>query len=135
MKYQIIFLFILFLSGCKSDITKEIPLLNSEERKEIVFPQHWVKQTTFDENTGLTLYRSNTLIGTKKTNMYAIVFDPVKVEFKPVISTTARKVSQFFNDESGDVYAVTNGGYFGVGVSYSLVRWNGETLADNIRSL
>ena len=135
MKYQIIFLFILFLSGCKSDITKEIPLLNSEERKEIAFPQHWIKQTTFDENTGLTLYRSNTLIGTKKTNMYAIVFDPVKVEFKPVISTTAKKVSQFFNDESGDVYAVINGGYFGVGVSYSLVRWNGETLADNIRSL
>ncbi|NGM60804.1 phosphodiester glycosidase family protein [Sphingobacterium sp. SGG-5] len=67
--------------------------------------------------------------------MYALVFDPVNVEFKPVISSTAKKVSQFFNDESGDVYAVTNGGYFGVGVSYSLVRWNGETSADNIRAL
>ncbi len=136
MKYQIIFLFILFsLSGCTSDITKEVPPLNSNEEREIEFPQHWLKQAAFDEVTGLVLYRSSTLIGTKKTNMYALVFDPAKVEFKPVISTTAKKVSRFFADENGDVYAVANGGYFGVGISYSLVRWNGETMADNIRGL
>ena len=123
--------------GCQSDITKIVPPLNQEEenKEKVEFPPHWVKQSVFNGQSEIALYRNNTSVGTKKTNMYALVFDPVAIEFKPVLSATAKKTSQFFSDESGDVYAVANGGYFGPGVSYSLVRYNGETLAGNIPSL
>lgn len=135
-RITLLFIFLLTFVGCKSDINKVVPSLNDTlGDKEIELPAHWNRESVFDEASGMVLYRSNTLIGTKKTNMYALVFDPVKVEFKPTLSASAKKVSQFFSDEEEEVYAAINGGYFGVGVSYSLVRWNGETLADNIRSL
>lgn len=57
-------------------------------------------------------------------------------EFKPVLLTTAKKLSDFNKDETGRVLACINGGYFGSNQSFSLVKYNGASVASaNIKTL
>ncbi len=126
----------LLILGCGSDITKVVPPLNEDqEDKELQLPAHWSKQAVLTTTDGVELYRSTQTVNNKKTNMFALIFDPNKVEFKPVLSPTAKRVSAFYEAEDDGVYAAVNGGFFGPNVSYSLVMYNGEKLADNIPSL
>lgn len=98
----------------------------------------WEKQkglmSTFPK--GIAVYKSNQAVNGKATNMYILAFNPkLNLEFKPVMSTTAKTPSVFYSEEAGEVYACINGGFFGTGASYSLVQYNGIKSADNIKSL
>lgn len=98
----------------------------------------WDKQqglmSTFPK--GIAVYKSNQTVNGKATNMYILAFNPkLNLEFKPIMSTTAKTPSTFFSEEAGEVYACLNGGFFGTGASYSLVLFNGIKSADNIKSL
>ncbi|TJZ61926.1 phosphodiester glycosidase family protein [Sphingobacterium olei] len=140
--YSFLLHILLLLSvSCQSDITKEIPALVDQnplkEDQSVKFPNHWIKQSGIDELNGVDLYKSNTTVGVKKTNMYVMVIDPAKVEMKPILSSAiyGKRVSAYYNDEPGTVYAAVNGGYFWDGTSLSVVRYNAEILSDNIRAI
>jgi hypothetical protein len=68
---------------------------------------------------------------------FAVAFNPKNspIEFKPVLSATAKKPSEFYTQEQGVVYACINGGFFGGNQSYSLVKYNNSVLAANIKSV
>lgn len=68
---------------------------------------------------------------------FALAFNPKisLLDFKPVLSSTAKKPSEFFAQEQGTVYACINGGFSGGNQSYSLVQYNNQVLAPNIKSV
>lgn len=136
-KHFLLFLSLLLaLGGCEAEITKVVPpLIEQTPDDEVTLPAHWTRQTSLTGVEGLKLYRSTKPIGSKNTNLYALVVDPAKVEFKPVMSTSAKRVSAFYEAEGEGAYAAVNGGFFGPGASYSLVMHNGHKSADNILSL
>ncbi|TAE72856.1 MAG: phosphodiester glycosidase family protein [Bacteroidetes bacterium] len=58
------------------------------------------------------------------------------IEFKPVLSSTAKTTTAFFTDEGSNTLAAINGGFFGSGQSFSLVKYNGQPVASaNIKSV
>ncbi|MCA5004378.1 phosphodiester glycosidase family protein [Sphingobacterium bovistauri] len=127
----------IFISGCTKDIERyQSPYVKDkdEESVDVKLPSHWVEHSGSMKDIGFHVYRSERVFNNKKTRLIALVFNPSKVEFKPVISSSAKTVSQFYASEQG-VIASVNGGYFGAGTSYSLILQNGVNLADNIRSL
>lgn len=85
--------------------------------------------------SGIELYFFDTLFEGKKTKAFCLAFDSKKtnIEFKPVVSTTAKKPSDFYKDEPGVIYACINGGFFGGNQSYSLVQYNSAVLSPNIK--
>lgn len=105
----------------------------------VSLPPSWVKAAALSTGmpSGIEVYRNTTAYNGKAMNAYCVAFDPKSVElrFKPVLSATNKKVSQFYSEEAGIKYAAINGGYFGTNVSYSLVKYADTVLAPNIKSL
>ncbi len=105
----------------------------------ISLPSEWTLATPLMNGfpPGIEVYRRTTAFNSKAMNAYCVVFDPqnVSLEFKPVFSSTNKKVSDFFAQEPGTKYAVINGGFFGTNISYSLAQYNGIVQAINIKSL
>lgn len=86
--------------------------------------------------SGIQLYLSKTPVNGKATIAYCLVFDPLaNIELKPVLATANKKVSDFYNEETGTKYACINGGFFGTNASYSLSMYKGQVDAINIKSL
>lgn len=84
---------------------------------------------------GIELYFFDTLFEGKKTKAFCLAVDSKKsnIEFKPVMSATPKKPSDFYKDELGVVYACINGGFFGGNQSFSLVQYNGTVISPNIK--
>ena len=105
----------------------------------ITLPAGWKLSTLLTASfpSGIQLYYFDTLFQGKKTKAYCIAYDSKKttLEFKPVLSATAKKPSDFYKDEPGVVYAAINGGFFGGNQAYSLVQYNSTVLAANIKSV
>jgi hypothetical protein len=87
---------------------------------------------------GMELYFFDSIYAGRKTKMFCVAYNAKNslFEFKPVLSSTAKKLSDFHKDESGKVLACINGGYFGSNQSFSLVKYNGLPVASaNIKTL
>lgn len=55
-----------------------------------------------------------------------------KVELRTLYSSVAKTPSDFVKSQTDEIYALTNGGYFASGVSYSFLRDKGVNKATNI---
>jgi hypothetical protein len=142
MKKLFYFLLVLLLSACSKNnqgnppgnpppVVTIQPLIN--------LPAEWIKATNLMTGfpSGIEVYKRSAAFNGKAMNAYCVVFDPKNssLEFKPVYSTTNKMPSDFYAAEAGVKYAVINGGYFGTNASYSLVQYNGNLQAINIKSL
>jgi hypothetical protein len=105
----------------------------------IQLPPEWTKATSLMTGfpTGIEVYRRTEAFNGKAMNAYCVVFDPKNsaLEFKPVFSASNKKPSELYTQEPGVKYAVINGGFFGTNASYSLLQYNGNVQAINIKSL
>lgn len=109
-----------------------------QEKPVISLGSSWEKQTglmtTFPK--GIEVYKSTQTINNKGTKLYLVAFNPkANIEFKPVLSSTAKTPTAFYNDEAGEVYASINAGFFYGSNSLSLLMYNGTTAAVNTKSL
>lgn len=99
----------------------------------------WKYAATLSQNfpSGIQAFSFDTIYNGRKVKAFCVVFDPStgRFDFKPVMSTTAKTISQFVSSESGLVYVSLNGGYFGGNQSYSLVKYQGVTSAPNIKAV
>lgn len=98
----------------------------------------WEKQeglmSTFPR--GIEVYKSTKRVNNKNTNMYLLAFNPrLNIDLKPVVSASAKTPTAFFNEESGEVYACLNGGFFSGTTSLSLVMYNSTVSSVNVKSL
>jgi len=126
----------------KKDIPKpeeKDPVVVVDDQELIKLPADWLKSSSLTNGfpKGIEVYRRTNAYNNKSMNAYCVVFDP-KVsdfEFKPILPSKNRKVSELYAEESGTKYVCLNGGFFGTNASYSLVMFNGSILAPNIRSL
>lgn len=107
----------------------------------ITLPVYWEKQTALMTGMpyGIEIYKSTTDYSlnagpVRKMKAYAVVVDPKYVDFKPT-SALAKTPQQFVTDEPGTVLACINGGFFGGGASYSMIKYNGSNPASNIASV
>jgi hypothetical protein len=141
---QFIFFFVLIscsksTNGGQIVPSNPVPVNTVATAKLMTLPMGWKLSTTLTSNfpSGIELYYFDSLFSGKKTKMYCFVYDSknTNIEFKPVLSTTAKRPSDFYKEESGIVYATINGGYFGSNQSYSLVKYNGTTSSANIKVL
>jgi len=147
MKHRLIrYLFIfgmLFAACTKSSNTAVTPTQPTNPTPTpstlISLPAGWKLSTLLTASfpSGIQLYYFDSLFQGKKTKAYCIAYDSKKttLEFKPVLSATAKKPSDFYKDEPGVVYATINGGFFGGNQSYSLVQYNNTILSANIKSV
>ena len=144
-KYIALLIFIILFSCSKSSngggVTPPIPTppTTITTAKLMSLPPGWKYSSTISGNlpSGIELYFFDSIYSGKKTKMYCLAYDikNTSIEFKPVLSTTAKRTSDFYKDETGIVYAAINGGYFGSNQSYSLVKYNGAVSAANIKVL
>lgn len=106
--------------------------------KLVKLPAGWKFDTNISNGfpEGVEVYTFDTLFNGNRIKSFAVAFDPKLsyLDFKPTLSSTAKKTSEFFSQESGVVYACMNGGFFGGGQSYSLVKYN-TVLSPNIKSV
>ena len=81
-------------------------------------------------------YKFDTIWAGRSTKAVCLVYNSANtgIEFKPVLSATAKKPTEFFAQETG-VYACLNGGYFGGNQSFSLVKYNNTVTSANIKVL
>lgn len=131
----------LALLGCSGNDDKDINFEFPDPGESVLIqiPEQWEMEEDLmrDFPEGIEVYRNDTPFQGKDLLAYAVVFDPhVKdVEFRPALGSSAKTPSQWYDGAEGEVYAVINGGFFGPGVSYSLVQYQNEILSDNILSL
>jgi hypothetical protein len=105
----------------------------------ITVPTGWKLATSFNTSLpqGVQLFAFDSIYAGRKVKAFCLAYDSrnVALDFKPVLSATAKTPSAFFADEPGVNYACINGGYFGGGQSYSLVKYQTTISAPNIRAL
>lgn len=84
----------------------------------ISLPAGWKLASSFTSNfpAGLQLYSFDTLFNAQKVKAYCLAYNSnnTSIEFKPVLSASAKTPSDFYTSEPGLTYACINGGYFGV---------------------
>lgn len=141
--YKLVFVLALF-TGCSkgndTNVTPVQPVNPTQPANTLVtLPAGWKLSTLLTASfpSGIQLYFFDTLYQGKKTKAFCLAYDSKKtnIEFKPVLSATAKKPSDFYKDETGVVYACINGGFFGGNQSYSLVQYNNTVLSANIKSV
>ncbi|MSP08079.1 MAG: hypothetical protein EXR15_05410, partial [Chitinophagaceae bacterium] len=146
LKIYITLLFFIILFSCSKSsngegVTPPIPTPPNTitTAKLTTLPPGWKFSSTISANfpSGIELYFFDSIYSGKKTKMFCLAYDSknTSIEFKPVLSSTAKRISDFYKDETGIVYAAINGGYFGSNQSYSLVKYNGTVSSANIKVL
>jgi hypothetical protein len=143
LRLNLIALSITLIFGCaKSEVNRVVvpTAPTTPTAKLIALPSGWKLNTTATTGfpDGIELYTFDGVYEGKKTKMFCLAVNPKNqaIEFKPVLSTTAKKLSDFNKDETGKVLACINGGYFSVNQSFSLVKYNGAAvLSANIKVL
>lgn len=142
IRISLLFLLLLTFTSCKKEgktqnTVTPAPVLKTA--KLINLPDGWkyasLLSSAFPD--GVELYYFDSLFQGRKTKAFCLAYDSKKtfIEFKPVLSSTAKRVSDFYKDETGVVYGCINGGYFGSNQSYSLVQFNNAIQAVNIKSV
>ncbi|MEY3435949.1 MAG: phosphodiester glycosidase family protein [Sphingobacteriales bacterium] len=141
-RFVVLSIFLWVLVSCKKEDTTQTPVTPPpaiKTAKLISLPAGWKYATLLSAAfpDGVELYYFDTLFQGRKTKAFCLAYDSKKsfIEFKPVVSSTAKKVSDFYKDETGVVYGCINGGFFGSNQSYSLVQYNGAVQSVNIRSV
>lgn len=141
VKYSIVVLFLMTQMSCKKaeeDGLYSIYQLDkyNPNKPLLSLSSHWIKQVDLMTKfpAGIEVYRSEEPINGKATNIYAVVFNPRRVELKPVLSTTLKTPSKFFSDEGSDVYACINSGFFSGTTSLSLIGYNSAVQSANVKS-
>ncbi len=127
-------------SSTSSPTTTTPPVVVFPGAKLMNLPAGWKYSSLISSGfpSGIELYFYDSIYAGKKIKMFCIAYNAKNTlfEFKPVLSTTAKKLSDFNKDEAGRVLACVNGGYFGGNQSFSLVKYNGGPVASaNIKTL
>ena len=104
----------------------------------IPLPAGWKYSSTLSApfpQASMQAYKFDTSWAGANTKAVALVYNSANtaIEFKPVQSATAKKPTDFYSQETGQVYACINGGYFGANQSYSLVKYNNAVSSANIK--
>lgn len=136
-----VFILVFFCTACtKSTNTvgsATTPSISTTPTSLISLPAGWKLSTLLTASfpAGIQLYYFDSIFQGKKTKAFCIAYDSknTTLDFKPVLSATAKKPSDFYKEEPGVVYAAINGGFFGGNQSYSLVQYNNTVLAANIK--
>lgn len=86
---------------------------------------------------GIQVFTFDSIFAGRKTKAVCVAYDSKlgNIEFKPILAPVPKKPSEFFAQENGKVYACINGGFFGSGKSYSLVKYNNSVASPNIKML
>jgi hypothetical protein len=142
-KLNLIAIAVALVFGCaKSQVNRIVvpPVATTPTAKLIALPSGWKLNTTATSGfpEGIELYTFDGVYEGKKTKMYCLGVNPKSqaIEFKPVMSSTAKKLSDFNKDETGKVLACINGGYFSGNQSFSLVKYNNTAVQSaNIKVL
>ena len=138
--YVFIFLFIISCSKSNggSVVTPNVPPVVVTS-KLTTLPTGWKLSTSIMINfpSGIELYYYDSIYAGRKTKMFCLAYDSknINIEFKPLLSATAKTPSSFYKDETGVVYAAINAGFFGANQSYSLVKYNNTVTSANIKVL
>jgi hypothetical protein len=102
-------------------------------------PAGWKYNATLSAGFPNTVqvYAFDSIWAGRPTKAFCLAYDSrsTTIDFKPVMAATAKKTSEFYNAETGTVYGVINGGYFGGNQSYSLVKYNNAVSSANIKVL
>lgn len=105
----------------------------------ISLPNSWYYSSTLNTNlpTGMQVFTFDSTFSGRRTKAFCLAFNPKlnTIDFKPVLSATAKTPSSFYADESGVVYAAINGGFFGSNQSFSLIEYNNVVSSANIKAL
>jgi hypothetical protein len=105
----------------------------------ITAPAGWKLATSYNTTLpqGVQLFAYDSIYAGRKVKAFCLAYDSrnMALDFKPVLTATAKTPSAFFADEPGVTYACINGGFFGGGQSYSLVKYLNVVSAPNIRAL
>jgi hypothetical protein len=144
-KYIHLLLFLFIISCNKSSnsgsVSSTYPVIPPTvvSPKLMTLPSGWKLSSILSSNfpSGIELYYYDSIYAGRNTKMFCLAYDSknTSIEFKPIISSVAKKPSDFFKEETGIVYACINGGYFGANQSYSLVKYNGTVISPNIKIL
>ena len=142
-KITTLFLFagLIITVSCKKSSTPTpapIPVPNPTVTTPLItLPAGWKFNSTLSANfplASMQVYRFDTVWAGRTTKAVCLVYNSANtgIEFKPVLSATAKKPTEFFAQETG-VYACINGGYYSGTQSFSLVKYNNTTSAANIK--
>jgi hypothetical protein len=105
----------------------------------ITAPSGWRLATSYNTTMpqGVQLFSFDSIYAGRKVKAFCLAYDSrnIALDFKPVLSATAKTPSTFFAEEPGVNYACINGGFFGGGQSYSLVKYQNNVSSPNIRAL
>ena len=105
----------------------------------ISLPAGWKYNASYSTNfpTGLQVFSFDTIFNGRTVKAYCLAYDSKVTffEFKPVQSSTAKRVSDFVSQEPGIVFGGINGGYFGGNASYSTVKFNNTVSSPNIKAV
>lgn len=133
------------LAGCsKKTYYTQPPVVTPEPEPPVAetlisLPAEWKKNTALTGSFPATIevYQRTASFQGKAMNAWCVVFDPrsAALECKPVLAASNKKPSVLYGEESGTKYACLNAGFFGTNVSYSLVQYQGQVKAANIKSL
>jgi hypothetical protein len=142
MKKSLPFLMLLVLFGCaKNDpvVPPTPPTPPQPVKPLITLPAGWKLNSSFSATfpTDIQVYTFDSVFSGRKTRAYCFAYQSANatVEFKPALASAAKTPSQFVLDEPGLVYACINGGYFGTNQSFSLIKYNDNVLAPNVKAL
>jgi hypothetical protein len=102
-------------------------------------PQGWKLSTSLTGSfpQGIQLYMFDSIYAGRPMRAFCLAYDSreSRFEFKPVLSATAKRPSEFFAQETGIVFACINGGFFGGNQSFSTVKYNNVVASPNIKSV
>lgn len=105
----------------------------------ITLPAGWKMTSSFTTTfpSDVQVYTFDSIFAGRKTRAFCFAYQSsnATLEFKPVMAATAKTPSQFVLEEPGLVYACINGGFFGSNQSFSLVKYNNNVLAPNIKAV
>jgi len=143
--YRLLICLLLISCSKKSDTIPVTPVppvtppVVKTAAKLMTLPSGWKFSVNLSNGfpDAIEAYEFDSLVQGAKVKAFAVAFNPKNsaIEFKPVLSATAKKPSDFYAQEQGVVYACINGGFFGGNQSYSLVKYNNSVLAANIKSV
>lgn len=143
--YKLLICFLLVSCSKKSDtvpptpIPPVVPPMVKTSAKLMTLSPGWKYSVNLSNGfpDAVEAYEFDSLVQGAKVKAFAVAFNPknTAVEFKPVLSSTSKKPSDFYIQEQGIVYACINGGFFGGNQSYSFVKFNNSVLAANIKAV
>ncbi len=139
---HVVVCFVLMSASCEKTTTATFtppPITPVTVTNLITLPAGWKVSTTMGTSypAGIQVYEFDTLFQTKRLKAVCVAYDSKNANFelKPALSASATTPSAFAAAEPGVTYATINGGYFGSGQSFSLVKYNNTVSSANIKAL